>query len=157
MKRMFTLSLAVVVATIAVYWGIAALTGGPSSLLHKAFGGAVSALTIVGLIVALSMFGWYLYWLSARDHGGPAVHALIGVAALVVAAIVGIRWVQWSFGLLWLIPLFAPAVLAAWLLSVIAKRLFGAASAPRATTTRTSAANRPKFTIIDDTTGEEVE
>lgn len=127
MKRMFTLSLAVVVATIVIYWGIATIVGGPGALIHKAFGGAVSALTIVGLLLALGAFGWYLYWLSehgSKSHSRSGVHALIGVAILVVGAIVGIRWVQWSLGLFWIVPLLAPAIAAAWGVAAIARHIF---------------------------------
>ena len=126
--RMFLSTTMVVVLTIVTYYIIAAFSGGLEALVEKAFGGAVSALTIVGLLLGLGIFGWYTYWLSehrASSKGSSGLHALASVAILVVAAIIGISWVQWSWKLLWVIPLLAPTLLSAWAISAIAERIYG--------------------------------
>jgi len=125
--KMFLSAMMIVTLTVIIYYTIAALGGGLDVLVQKAFGGALSALTIIGLLAGLGAFGRYLYWLSehhARDKANSGGHAVIGVIILVVAAVVGIRWVQWGWGLFWLLPLLVPAVGGAWAITVIARRTF---------------------------------
>lgn len=125
--RMFLSTVAIVTTTIATYYVVASIAGGVNSLVAKAFGGLVSALSIVGLTTVLSLFGWYIYWLSERRSTGRArsgLHAVISVIVLITAAIIGLRWVQWGLSLFWLIPLVIPALLGAWLITMIARKTF---------------------------------
>ena len=137
--QMFLSAMVAVTLTVIVYYVIAALSGGLDVLVQKAFGGALSALTIIGLLAGLGAFGWYLYWLSEHRASGKATsggHAVIGVTVLVVVAIVGIRWVQWGWGLFWLIPLLAPTVLASWTLSLVSQKIYTEGEEARSTSTQ---------------------
>ena len=127
MLKMFLSAMVVVILTIIIYYVIATLSGGLDVLIENAFGGLVSALSMMGLLLGLGLFGWYTYWLSERRSSGKAtsgLHAVISMVILIVAAIVGINWVQWGWSLLWLFPLLIPTVGAAWAISAIAQNVY---------------------------------
>ena len=120
-------NLAVITATIVVYGVIAHLSGGITPLIEKTFGGFASALSIIGLLVLAAGFGWWQFWLSEhreRSSARSLGYAVIGVAVVLVAAIIGVAWVQWSWSLLWIILLMIPAALASWLIALISKAMF---------------------------------
>ena len=121
-------NLAVITATLVVYGLIAHFAGGITALVEKTFGGFASALSIIGLLVLAAGFGWWQFWLSEhreRSSARSLGYAVIGVVVVLVAAIIGVAWVQWSWSLLWIILLMVPAALASLLITLINKALFG--------------------------------
>ena len=123
-----TLTLAVITATLVVYGLIAHFAGGITALVEKTFGGFASALSIIALMVLAAGFGWWQYWLSEhreRSSARSLGYAVIGVVVILVAAIIGVAWVQWSWSLLWIILLMVPATLASWLITLINQSVFG--------------------------------
>ena len=120
-------TLAVITATLAIYGLIAHFAGGITALVTKTFGGFASALSIIGLLVLAAGFGWWQFWLSEhreRSSARSLGYAAIGVVVVLVAAIIGVAWVQWSWSLLWIILLMIPAALASWLIALISKAMF---------------------------------
>ena len=120
-------NLAVITATIVVYGVIAHLSGGITPLIEKTFGGFASALSIIGLLVLAAGFGWWQFWLSEhreRSSARSLGYAIIGVVVVLVAAIIGLAWVDWSWSLLWILLLMIPATLASWLITLINKAMF---------------------------------
>ena len=120
-------NLAVITATLVVYGLIAHFAGGITALVEKTFGGFASALSIIALMVLAAGFGWWQYWLSEhreRSSARSLGYAVIGVVVVLVAAIIGVAWVQWSWSLLWIILLIIPAALASWLIALISKAMF---------------------------------
>lgn len=125
--KMFLSAMMMVILTIITYYTIAHFAGGVGALIQKAFGGLISALSIVILLSGIGGFGWYVYWLSERRSSGKTtsgLHAVISMITLVVVALVGIGWVKWSWSLLWLLPLLIPALLAAWAISAVAQNVY---------------------------------
>ena len=125
--KMFLSAMVVVTLTTVIYYAIATLAGGLDKLIDNAFGGITSALSIIALLSMVGAFGRYTYWLSERRSTGKAssgLHAVISVVILIVAALVGINWVQWGWSLLWLFPLLIPTVGAAWAISAIAQNVY---------------------------------
>ena len=121
-------TLAVITATLVVYGLIAHFAGGITALVEKTFGGFASALSIIALMVLAAGFGWWQYWLSEhreRSSARSLGYAVIGVVVVLVAAIIGVAWVQWSWSLLWIILLMVPATLASWLITLINQSVFG--------------------------------
>ncbi len=121
-------TLAVITATLVVYGLIAHFAGGITALVEKTFGGFASALSIIGLLVLAAGFGWWQFWLSEhreRSSARSLGYAVIGVVVVLVAAIIGVAWVQWSWSLLWIILLMVPATLASWLITLINQSVFG--------------------------------
>ena len=136
--KMFLSAMVVVTLTTVIYYTIAALAGGLDKLIDNAFGGITSALSIIALLGMVGAFGRYTYWLSERRSSGKAtsgLHAAVSTAVLIIAAIIGIGWVQWGWSLLWLIPLLVPTIGAAWAISAIAQNIY---QAPAAETTPSS-------------------
>ena len=120
-------TLAVIIATLVIYGLIAHFAGGITALVTKTFGGFASALSVIGLLVLAAGFGWWQFWLSEhreRSSARSLGYAVIGVAVVLVAAIIGVAWVQWSWSLLWIILLMIPAALASWLIALISKAMF---------------------------------
>ena len=120
-------TLAIIIATITCYGVIAHFAGGITALVTKTFGGFASALSIIGLLVLAAGFGWWQFWLSEhreRSSARSLGYAAIGVVVVLVAAIIGVAWVQWSWSLLWIILLMIPAALASWLIALISKAMF---------------------------------
>lgn len=121
-------TLAVITATLIVYGLIAHLAGGIKELVEKTFGGYTSALSVIGLAVLATAFGWWQFWLSEhreRSSARSLLYATIGVVVLIVVAVIGITWVQWSWSLLWILLLMVPATLASWLIVLITRGIFG--------------------------------
>ena len=121
-------NLAVITATIVVYGVIAHLSGGITPLIEKTFGGFASAISVIGLLVIATGFGWWQFWLSEhreRSSSRSLLYAIIGVAMLIIAAIIGLTWVQWSWSLLWILLLMLPVALVSWLIALINKAIFG--------------------------------
>ncbi len=121
-------TLAIIIATITCYGVIAHLTGGITALVEKTFGGFASALSIIGLLVIAVGFGWWQFWLSEhreRSSARSLGYAVIGVAVVLVAAIVGLTWVEWSWSLLQIILLMIPAALASTLIALFNRQIFG--------------------------------
>lgn len=129
MLRMFWSTVTVITITVTTYYTVAAFAGGLDDLIQSAFGGLVSALTVIVLVLCLGAFGIYVYWLSEHrpsTKGSSSLHAIISVAALALVGVVGVGWVQWSWALFWVIPLFSPVVVAALVTTMIARRIFRA-------------------------------
>ncbi|NCC85613.1 MAG: hypothetical protein EOM03_16030 [Clostridia bacterium] len=124
--KMFLSALAIVALTIITYYMIASLAGGINEMLEKSFGGAKSAFTILGLLTVLFLVWAWENWLQQRRDKAEAsaLLATVGPALVLVAGLAGWRWVLWSWEVLWIIPLLAPAVLAAVLLATTARRIF---------------------------------
>ena len=121
-------TLAVITATLVVYGLIAHFAGGITALVEKTFGGFASALSIIGLLVIAVGFGWWQFWLSEhreRSSARSLGYAVIGVAVVLVAAIVGLTWVEWSWSLLQIILLMIPAALASTLIALFNRQIFG--------------------------------
>ena len=121
-------TLAVVTATIVVYGLIAHLAGGITELVEKTFGGFTSAISIVALMVLATGFGWWQFWLSEhreRSSARSLLYAVIGVVVLIIAAIIGLAWVDWSWSLLWILLLMVPAALTSWLIALLNRAVFG--------------------------------
>lgn len=120
-------TLAIIIATITCYGVIAHLTGGITALVEKTFGGFASALSVIGLLVLAAGFGWWQFWLSEhreRSSARSLGYAAIGVAVVLVAAIVGLTWVEWSWSLLQIILLMIPAALASTLIALFNRQIF---------------------------------
>lgn len=121
MKK-FAINLTIVTATLITYGVITQLAGGLDRLVETTFGGWASALSIILLILLTTVFAFWQFWLAEQQSASSrqsGLYALIGVIALIGAAIIGIQWVQWSWSLLWIALLAVPAVISSWLLTKI--------------------------------------
>lgn len=109
----FWATLAIIIAVVLVYAGITRMFGGLEALFNAVFGGfAGSATTIAVLVLVIAAFYWF-YWSDqhpGKSRGTSAGRAAVGVALLIAAAIIGFAWVNWTWGLFWLVPLALPAV-----------------------------------------------
>lgn len=122
--KMFIIALVTTIVATVVFWLIASWAGGLDSLGTKAVNG-ITMITALGLAL-LAGWGVYRGFVANPISGGIAALAgVANVALLCLAAVVGIKWVVWSWDLLWVFALVGPAVIAAAVVTASASSIYG--------------------------------
>ncbi len=128
---MLTVAISLIVMAVAML-GYSTISGSIDlaqgfKTLGSMFGGFLSLIALIGVIVAIGLVVWLFYTMTQTNytgHGGlQALHIGLGFVVIILAAIFGFRWINLGQDFWLTIKVILGFLLLSWLTAFAAARL----------------------------------